>query len=168
MYDTSTPFVCEWLKNFLEDRHRHAAIQVFDTSEKSLTRLIQKKNLMKNLPSDWVSWDIYVDIAGFATDERNVYTAIEECKNIPITLAHLSQLLGYSRVVLPSYSFILSPKGIADSLKSLLLTFNRTDILSYKFNRGKIADSIIIAKWDARANCLDYGSIVSDDNLGRL
>ncbi len=164
------PFVCEWLQKFLTTRHRKAEIQVFDTSRKSLAKLIQDRKLMENLPAEWHSWDIYVDVVGFIREKKTANLAFVECKNTDIQLSHLSQLLGYSRVGLPLYSFIIAPQGASDSLKSLLLTFNRLDILNYNYKPGQLPHSISIAKWDETANCIDNGSIISGDSrkIGRL
>jgi hypothetical protein len=164
------PFVREWLQGFLIARHRKAKIEVFDTSRKSLARLIQDQNLMQNLPAEWPSWDIHVDVVGFIKEEKTANLAFVECKNTAIQLSHLSQLLGYSRVALPLYSFIVAPQGISDSLKSLLLTFNRLDILNYSYKPGQLSRSISVVKWDETANCIDSGSTISGDRgkIGRL
>ncbi len=161
------PSVCNWLEKFLRDRHRKAVIQVFDTSRKSLVRLIRDKRLMNNLSSEWQSWDIYVDVVGFIVYKQLIHSAFVECKNTAVTLANVSQLLGYSRVALPAYSFIISPKGISDSLKSLLITFNRLDILQYSHPQGKLPLSISIARWDETAKCIDSSSIITG-NTGKM
>ena len=164
------PLVEMWLQNFLESRHRRAKIQIFDTSRKSLARLIQEQNLIHNLPPEWPSWDIFVDIVGVIREERVTSLAFVECKNTAIQLRHLSQLLGYSRVALPLYSFIIAPQGVSDSLKSLLLTFNRLDILNYTFKNGQVSRTISVAKWDESALCIDNGSIIGGNmtQVGRL
>ncbi|MCC7355454.1 MAG: hypothetical protein IT330_17065 [Anaerolineae bacterium] len=164
------PFVCQWLTGFLSDRHRHATIRVFDSSRKSLSRLIQETGLITNLPPEWPSWDIHVDVVGFALTEKATGLAFVECKNVGITLGHVSQLMGYSRVALPQYSFIVSPQGASDSLRSLLLTFGRLDVLHYQSQAGRLPRSIVVARWDETANCIDVGSLVTNDvnRLGRL
>src|SRR5689334_2883995 len=148
------PFVCQWLGAFLQGRHKKAEIKVFDASRKSLSRLIQETGLFKNLPAEWQSWDIYVDIVGFALTPTSTSLAFAECKNEAITLSHLSQLLGYSRVALPEYSVVLSPQGASDALRSLLVTFGRTDVLVYHQDRGKMPRSVAVAKWNESGCCL--------------
>ena len=164
------PYVCKWLKSYLEDRHQNATIKVFDTSRKSLAKIIKEKSLFDNLPSEWQTWDIYVDVIGFVLEKSKTHLAFVECKNISLTLAHLSQLLGYSRVAHPKYSFLISPQGLSNSLLSLLLTYNRLDILDYHKITSKIPFSLIIAKWDETANNIDTSSVISGDRnfLGRL
>lgn len=158
------PQVCEWLENFLQSRHSKAKVRVFDSSRRSLSRLIQETGLSANLPAEWQSWDIYVDVVGFAFTSHQTYLAFVECKNSHITLSHFSQLLGYSRVALPQYSIIISPQGASDSLRSLLLTYERTDILQYHFEKGKIPLSVAIAHWDENGKCIDSGSTISGQN----
>ena len=156
--------VCLWLENFLKSRHRRAKIYVFDSSRRSLARLIQETGLSENLPAEWHSWDIYVDVVGFACTAQQTHLAFVECKNSYITLGHFSQLLGYSRVALPQYSIIISPQGASDSLRSLLLTYERTDILQYHSEQGRMSLSVAVARWDERGMCIDAGSVISGQN----
>jgi hypothetical protein len=80
--------------------------------------------------------------------------------NSQITLVNLSQLLGYTKVVIPQYSIIVAPQGASDSLLSLLKTFNRLDILQYQDRSGKFLRYIAVARWDENSQCIDYGSII--------
>ncbi len=164
------PQVCEWLKRFLRDRYARSEIYVYDCSRRSLPKLIQETGLISNLAPEWPSWDIQVDIVGFIIDTHATRLAFVECKNVPIKLSHLSQILGYSRVVLPEYALILSPHGVSTSLKSLLITYRRTDVLQYVGSPGRLAKSVVVARWDAQAKCPDPGTMISGDInfLGRL
>ena len=162
------PAVCDWLSKFLTSRHRKTDVVVFDTSRKSLARLIQEKGLHENLPAEWPSWDIYVDVVGFARVADSTTIALVECKLGALTLSDLSQTIGYSRVVLPNYSVLLSPAGCSDSLRSLLSTFGRTDVLNYSMRHGEIAKSIAVAEWNESASCIEMGSTISgNDNTWR-
>jgi hypothetical protein len=158
------PDVCRWLQAFLNSRHKKDEILVFDSSNKSLSRLIEEKGLMNKLNPEWVTWDIQIDIVGFIRNQNLTKIAFVECKNTQIKLSHLSQLLGYSRVTLPEYSFIISPKGVSDSLKTLLATFGRKDVLNYHFIKGVVAKSIIIAKWDETSQRIDNSEIITGDD----
>jgi hypothetical protein len=123
-------------------------------------RLIRENSLGDNLPHEWVSWDIQVDIVGFIISPKQTDVAFVECKNSQITLVNLSQLLGYTKVVIPQYSIIVAPQGASDSLLSLLKTFNRLDILQYQDRSGKFLRYIAVARWDENSQCIDYGSII--------
>jgi hypothetical protein len=90
--------------------------------------------------------------------------AFVECKNAAITIGHLSQLLGYSRIALPQYAIIIAPQGPSTALQSLLVTFGRADVLQYYTSPGRLARSVAIAKWDERGVCLDASSIICGNN----
>lgn len=162
------PAVCAWLDGFLRSRHRRADIRVIDTSRRSLARVILETGLMKNLPAEWQSWEIYVDVVGFIITQTATQIAFVECKNEPITLSHLSQLLGYSRVSLPKYSVIVAPQGPSAALVSLLVSFARMDVLQYHAPKGAIASSMAVARWDESAGCIDANTLIAgSNNYGR-
>ena len=162
------PEVCRWLEGFLHQRHPHSNVSVLDASRQPVYRVLRQLPLT-GLPGDWQSWDIRADVLGIVSSKLSTRLAIVECKNRTITLAHLSQLLGYCRVAQPEYAFILSPFGASDLLKRLLLTYGRKDVLVYQHREGRIARSLIIARWDPTTNSLDYASLVTgDDNVGRI
>lgn len=150
--------VCQWLRRFLSERHRDARVQVHDVSRRSLSAFIDESKLREYLPAEWVTWDIRVDIVGFIIKEGEAQLAFAECKNNPITLAHVSQLLGYSRVARPLYSFLLSPAGTGDSLVQLIETYRRTDVLQYDWQTGIRPRTILIAKWDHWAGQIEVDS----------
>lgn len=164
------PLVSEWLQTFLNSRHPRANIRVFDASRRSLARLIQETGLTDHLAPEWPSWDIHVDIVGFILTERLTKLAFVECKNTPIALVHLSQLLGYSRVALPEYSFLMAPQGASDTLRTLLLVHHRLDILEYHTQAGNLPRSMVVARWDEAANQIDASDMITSDRnrLGRL
>ncbi|MEW5795877.1 MAG: hypothetical protein AB1772_05905 [Candidatus Zixiibacteriota bacterium] len=168
--DQMYPHVSGWLEAFLKDRHRHAEIRVIDASRKSLSRLITDYGFQDRVPAEWVSWDIQVDVVGFVLQKQQMLMAFVECKVGFLTLRDLSQLLGYSRVALPRYSFLVSPEGPSDFLTSLLRTYNRSDVLRYNFPIGQTPWSIAVGRWIGQAKNLDWSSVISDDVmfLGQL
>jgi len=109
-------------------------------------------------------YNIQVDIVGFAIQKNLTHLALVECKNDYITLRDLSQLIGYSLVALPIYSFIISPQGPSDSLILLLKTYNRLDVLRYHHPKGKLPLTVTIARWVEEANSIDLSTIISGDS----
>jgi hypothetical protein len=152
-----------WLEGFLKSRHPRAITRVFNSSTTKLTKLIENHNLMKNLPGEWHSWDIQVDIAGFSITKRKTVLAFVECKINTITLKDLSQLIGYTKVANPSYSFIISPQGPSDSLRVLLSTYGRLDVLEYDARMGELPKSIVVARWDFAAETIDLSTLITGD-----
>lgn len=168
------PDVLTWLRQFLEERYPRGKVYVADTSQQPLYRFLRQQvdtSLIATslLPADWQSWDIRVNIAGLVIHRRSLKLAIVECKIRPITLTHMSQLLGYSRVVQPDYAFLLSPTGATSPLQKLLRTYNRQDILNYRATPGSQPRSLIIARWDAASKTPDRSAIITgDDNITRI
>ncbi|MEA2063754.1 MAG: hypothetical protein U9P14_08670 [Gemmatimonadota bacterium] len=158
------PEVACWLKGFLKARHKRAEIKVFETPRKKLSSLISDIGFQDRMPHEWVSWDIYVDIVGFVLMKKEAHLAFVECKLRLIKLRDLSQLIGYSLVAKPRYSFLVSPQGPSDSLRTLLKTYSRLDVLRYYYPPGKFPLSVVVAKWLTIENNIDYSSIISDDN----
>jgi hypothetical protein len=160
------PDVCEWLQRFLRDRFKKAEVSVHEVSRVSLAEFIRRSSFQAMFPPEWTTWDIHVDVVGFIEQKRRAELAFVECKLMPITLMHFSQLLGYSRVAKPSFSFLISPRGISGSMLSLLETYHRTDVLEYVWLQGSMARTICIAKWDASAKTIDLGSCIGGSSFG--
>ena len=154
------PAVCTWLERFLKDRFKKSKVSVYDSSRSSLARLIAERGLETGLPPHWHSWDIQIDVVGFAQGDKSTKLAFVECKFVPLNLAHVSQLLGYSRVAMPEYSFLISSNGIKDSLLQLFNTYSRHDILIYTSEAGRMAKSLTLALWNSNCNGIDYASAI--------
>ena len=83
-----------------------------------------------------------------------------ECKNTKLTLAQLSQLLGYSRIAQPLYSFLISPVGFSLTLVSLLQKYRRHDVLEYLWEPGKIPWQVAVAQWDMTTANLNRNNMI--------
>lgn len=73
---------------------------------------------------------------------------------------HISQLLGYSRIANPLFSFLISTKGIGPSVKAFLLRYDRTDVLEYNWDKGRQPRSIILATWNEHSRQIDMASLL--------
>jgi len=135
------PVAC-WLERLLATRHRQANVKVFDVHRVKLSDFLARCNFHKYFPQ-WNSYDIVVDIVGLIHTKRFAQLAFVECKIVPITIKHIGQVLGYSKVARPLHSFILSPKGVSTALDTLLRSHRRFDVLEYAPAR-----KIRIGKWD--------------------
>ena len=148
------PHVCRWFKNFLEGRFKDSSINVDDTSKKVLSKWLVEKGYHKYF-KDYQTYEIRVDISGLIQKGENARLAFVECKLSRITLRDLSQLLGYSKVAIPSFSIILSPKGISRSMNLLFNISRRNDILYYSPDKH-----IIIGTWSETRQEIDPSSII--------
>ena len=142
------PDVCKWLADFLKDRFKKAHVEVYELSQKPISRFLRTYN-QGSFPPEWVTWNIKVDVVGFVHhSNKPTSMAFVECKNTKLTMAHLSQLLGYSRIAQPLYSFLISPIGFSPTLVSLLQKYQRRDVLEYHWEAGRIPRKIVLAQWD--------------------
>jgi hypothetical protein len=147
--------VCSWFKRILENKFKDAKICVEDTSKKILSKWLLDKGFHDYFP-DYQTYEIEVDVAGvIKKSEKEAYLGFIECKLGRINLRDVSQLLGYSKVALPLYSIILSPKGISKSLNLLFNVARRNDILYYSVDRH-----IVITNWDGRKRGIDFTTII--------
>ncbi len=148
------PDIIDWIEKYLKDRHPHSQIKAYDTHNKKLSNFIFELNLQDFFP-EFIAFDMKIDITTIVKSKNKVKLAFIECKIKPISLKDIGQILGYSRVAKPEYSFIISPNGISTPLKSLLITFGRYDILEY--DDGK---KIKIAKWNLIRKEIDSQSLL--------
>ena len=157
--------VRQWLENFLKDRFQQADVDVHILSHTSLSRFLSTYN-QGDFHEEWVTWNIKVDVVGFVHQSNKPTTlAFVECKNIKLTLAHLSQLLGYSRIAQPLYSFLISPVGFSSALVSLLQEYQRRDVLEYHWEPGRIPRQIIVSEWDIATCNLNRNTMIGGVGL---
>jgi len=148
------PDVCAWFKKILEKKFKDAKVCVEDTSKKVLSKWLVEKGFHNFFPN-YQTYEIEVDVTGIVEKSDEAHLGFIECKLGRITLRDLSQLLGYSKVALPLYSVILSPKGISRSLNLLFNVARRDDILFYTNDRY-----IIIGRWNEKRRDLDLSSVI--------
>ena len=149
------PDVREWLEDRLRRVMKDADVRVYITSRTTVADLIEREHLARYFGDIYRTYDIMVDIAGIIIRNNKGELAFIECKLNKISLRELSQLLGYSVVARPRYSMIISPRGTSDSLRTLLISYRRTDILEYAHGR-----KIAVAQWNADKKDIDYATII--------
>lgn len=159
------PDVCRWLKGFLATRFQSADVDVYDLSHIPLSHFLRSYD-KGDFPPERVTWDIRVDVVGFIHQPQEITAlAFVECKNNQLTLAHLSQLLGYSRIALPLFSFLISPVGFSSTLVSLLRNYQRHDVLEYHWESGRRSRQVIVAEWDMVACNLNRQTMIGGTGL---
>jgi hypothetical protein len=139
----------------LQSKFKNARICVEDTPKKALSKWLLEKGFHKYFPY-YQTYEIEVDVTGvILKSNKEAYLGFIECKLGKISLRDFSQLLGYSKVALPLYSIILSPKGISQSLNLLFNIARRNDILYYSTDKH-----IFIATWLEREKEIDFSTII--------
>ena len=122
------PDVIRWFEKYLKGKYPKAEIKAYDTSRQDLSEFLRHHKLHLFFP-EFETYVIKVDITAAITYKNQCNLAFVECKLNPINLKDISQLLGYSKVVNPRHSFIISPTGISSPVNTLVKIFKRYDIL---------------------------------------
>ena len=149
-----------WLERILTEHYRHMKVQVFDSHKTKLYKLISNLGLQKFFPQ-FNSWDMKVDITVFTVNKDNAYIALSGLKLEHLALADVGEFLGYTRVVNPILSILISPEPPVDPLITLLKDYGRLDLLQY----GPHLRHIRIGKWDFTRNEVIPGSILPPGKL---
>jgi hypothetical protein len=148
------PQVSKWLERSLRDRHPRADVAAYDTHSMVLSALLRREGL-HSLFKDCDAYEIQVDVTAIVKTSKSIKLAFVECKIGPITLRDVGQLLGYSLVARPEWSFLISPAGLSACLHSLLITYGRQDLLNYGRNQF-----MRLATWNMDRAELDLPTLI--------
>ena len=152
--------VAKWFQEFLSGRLPKTTVEVHDTHAMPLNGYIKRLGLHGYFDSDlWQTFDIRVDLTAFLAGSIKGI-AFVECKMNAISLRDVSQLLGYSRVALPLFSYLISSSGVGGSVKSILQVYGRFDILEYAWQPGSEPRKLVLAKWDSATKGLDATTVL--------
>lgn len=158
-YDLYEP-VRLWLERILSQRFKRMDVRVIDSHNVKLSKLIAKLGIQKLFPQ-FNAWDVKIDVTGVVFDDKTAHLALIECKVDQLTLMDVAQLLGYSIIVKPILSILVSPSPPTDPLITLLKDYGRLDILKY----GPSNRYIRIAKWDTIKKEVIPASLLPPGNI---
>lgn len=142
-----------WLQTLLENYYPSKRIRTFITSEVSLAKFIQSKGWMDKFPG-YMTYECKVDVLGLIEGNRKADFILIEVKLKPLSLTNIAQLIGFTRVIKPLHSLIISPKWLSSPMKTLFDIYRRFEILTFGKNQ-----SIRICKWDTEKKDIDYNFI---------
>ena len=148
------PEIIKWFTKHLKGKHPKAEISAYDTSRQDLSEFLRRHKLHLFFP-EFETYVIKVDIAASIKQKDKCDLAFVECKLNSINLKDISQLLGYSKVVKPKYSFVISPAGISSPVNTLIKIFKRYDVLEYA--KGF---KIKIAQWSKTTQEIDLSTLL--------
>ncbi|MDG7001552.1 MAG: hypothetical protein JRN15_20840 [Nitrososphaerota archaeon] len=143
-----------WLEGFLRSRFRSKwKVQAEIAGHVELSSVLERIGVSKLFPES-ACYKVKVDVVGILQRDAEAQLALVECKDEALDVMALSQALGYSRIVRPLFSFLVSPFGLSPPVNSLLKVYRRYDILEYYQDRR-----LVLAKWSMRRGDIDYNSI---------
>ncbi len=148
------PEIKEWLQQYLTDKYKRYTIETtFETSRRNLDAVLKSKGIDCK---EATGLNIKVDIVGILRKSGDYNLVFIEVKDAELTLKDLGQLWGYTQLINPVESFLISPKGLG-VLSHLFNILKREDLLRYGLKENKF---MRVAKWDKSRKSVDYGSLI--------
>lgn len=145
--------MCKWLEQYLKDNYKGYDIVVADTSLERLDKALQRFGVV-NEQANGV--DIQIDVLGIARKGSTTKLFFIEAKKTKLTLRDLGQLWAYCKLVDPDEAWLLTSSDMG-SLRKLLLSFNREDLLD--FGDGKKIKKMKVGIWDVKKGKPDFSNL---------
>ncbi len=148
------PEIETWCRKYLEEKYEgYSVVTTHKTSRQPLDSYLKSIGIEIR---EAIGLSIRVDIVGVLRKSGDVELVFLEVKDKPLTLADLGQLWGYTQLVSPIESFLVSSAGLG-SLEYLFKVLKREDLLVYGRKRERM---MRICKWDNRRKSIDYSSLI--------
>ena len=132
--------VKNWMNNYLKRNLKAQNVKTYIGADEFISKILIRENLSNKIVNSQ-HFNIKIDVFSVVIKKDKAELVLIECKSTRLGLIHLSQLIGYSRIINPLCSILLSPEGITTGLKNFLNNQGHS-LLNYGSNRR-----IVIAKW---------------------
>jgi len=148
------PEIEAWFQRYLKDHYKgYEVLTTHKTSRISLDAYLKTLNIEIK---EAIGLSIKIDIVGVLRKGNNIKLAFIEVKNDQLKLKDLGQLWGYTQLINPAESFLMSPLGLGN-LDYLLNILQREDLLVYGSKKERMMK---ICKWDKKRKTIDYFSLL--------
>ena len=134
--------VKNWLYFFLKENIKAKFVKAFIGANETMCKILLRETFsskIKNLSF----FEFKIDVFAVIEIKDEIRLVIVECKKEPIGLIHLGQLIGYSQIIMPWRSILISPKGTSSLLNRFITVHRANQLLRYGKN-GQIS----ICRWD--------------------
>lgn len=148
------PEIEVWFRKYLEDKYKGYSI----TTTHKTSRIVLD-SYFKSVGveiKEAVGLSIKVDIVGILKKTDDIKIVFAEVKDQPLTLADLGQLWGYTQLINPVESFLISSRGLG-SLDYLFKMLKREDLLFYGIKKEKM---MRVCRWDEGRKSIDYATLI--------
>lgn len=143
-----------WLKGYLQSKYSKYDVQTTHESHRlNLETVLRKFGLDPTLA---IGLNIKIDVLGILRQTDEYKLAFVEVKDGELTLKDLGQLWGYSQLMDPAESFLVSSKGFG-GLSKLFNVLKREDLLKYGQTGTKYMN---MARWDTKRKSIDYATLI--------
>jgi hypothetical protein len=148
------PEIEAWCKQYLTDKYKGCTVTTtHKTSQVALDSYFRTLGIEIK---EAMGLAIKVDIVGLLQKQGANQLVFIEVKDKPLTLADLGQLWGYTELLNPVESFLLSSEGVG-SLEYLFKVLKREDLLVYG---GKHERMMRVGKWNVQRKAVDYATLI--------
>lgn len=148
------PEIESWLRVYLEGKYPKYEVRTTHTSSRLNLEVVLRNFGMDSTLA--VGLRIKVDVLGIVTRNNQHDLVFVEVKDKELSLKDLGQLWGYSQLIEPIESFLISPRGFG-CLSKLFNVLKREDLLRYGQTGTKYMN---IAKWDTKRKSIDYSTLI--------
>jgi len=146
--------VKNWLDKYLKDKYKGYNVETtFETYKTALDEVLRKRGITLK---EAIGVSIKIDVIGILKRGNNVRLVFVEAKDKPLNLKDLGQLWGYTQLINPLESFLISSEGLG-SLSYIFNVLKREDLLRYGIKGERF---MRVAKWDVRRKCIDYDTLI--------
>lgn len=153
------PEIEGWLNKYLSEKYKGYIVTTTHKTARQYLDIVLRS--MGIECKEAIGLMIKVDILGILKKGDEYKFVFVEVKDVPLTLKDLGQLWGYTQLIGPIESFLISPKGIG-RLGHLFNTLRREDLLRY----GKNGNNLMkIAGWDVQSKSLDMETAMPRDQF---
>lgn len=148
------PEIEAWCKKYLEEKYKGYTIRTtHKTSKITLDAYLKQIGIEIK---EAIGLLIKVDIVGVLQRGKEIKLVFIEVKDKQLTLGDLGQLWGYTQLINPVESFLMSSKGLG-SLNKLFKILKREDVLIYGPKREK---RMKVCIWNERSKTIDTLSLI--------
>ena len=149
--------VKNWLNQFLIENIQAQFVKTFIGANEKMNKILLREEFSSEI-EELGFFEFKIDVFATLRIKNKIRLVIVECKKNPIGLIHLGQLIGYSQIIRPWRSVLLSPKGTNSNLNKFINVHKMSHLLQYGQD-GQIS----ICGWDTikkqPINILPTGSL---------
>ena len=138
-----------WIDGYLKRNLQTENVKTYIGANEFMSKILIRENLSNKIPYSHY-FNIKIDIFSVIIKHDRAELILIECKNTQLALMHLSQLIGYARIINPACAILLSSKKINKGLRAFLNNDPECNLLNYNNNK-----KIAIAQWIQERNEID-------------
>ena len=150
------PEIRGWLSSYLNEKYGGSKWSVLvseDSHKHFIEDALKRMGVSKGL---YLRLRIKVDIVALLRKGAREELVLMEVKLPPTSLKDLGQLWGYTQLLNPLESFLVSPNGTG-TLNELYHVMNRDDLFIYGLKGER---RMVVGRWDTVRKTLDQSTII--------